>query len=201
MSSVQTLDSQHQAPSAWKLGLGYAAMIAAAAALFLVVRRFGEALGQPGDVAHTPAAASVAHSDVLMHVLLALVAIILLGRWLGKLFLYVGQPRVIGEMVAGIVLGPSLLGRVWPEASAYILPQAVAPALGIIAQLGVILYMFLVGLELNSDSLRSRAHATIAISHASIVTPFLLGAVLALFLYQSLAPAGVPFTSFALFMG
>ena len=70
-----------------------------------------------------------------------------------------------------------------------------------IAQLGVILYMFLVGLELNAESLRSRAHTTVAISHASIVAPFLMGSGLALWLYQRLAPDGVSFTSFALFMG
>jgi len=128
-----------------------------------------------------------------------------LGRWLGKLFVYFGQPRVIGEMVAGIMLGPSLLGRIWPEAMHFIFPTGsptdIRPALGIIAQIGVILYMFLVGLELNAELIRSRAHATIAISHASIVMPFLLGSILALWLYPHVGTAGVPFTSFALFMG
>ncbi|MBA3484202.1 MAG: cation:proton antiporter [Pirellulales bacterium] len=137
----------------------------------------------------------------MMHVLLALLAIILLGRWLGQIFRHFGQPRVIGEMVAGIVLGPSLLGRISPDAMNFILPQEVGPYLGVIAQLGVILYMFLVGLELNAGLLRSHAHATVAISHASIVAPFALGTILALWLYQPLAPEGVPFTSFALFMG
>jgi Kef-type K+ transport system membrane component KefB len=103
-------------------------------------------------------------------------------------------------MVAGIMLGPSLLGRVWPEAQTFVLPPEVAPYLGIIAQLGVILYMFLVGLELNSSMLRSRAHATVAISHASIVAPFLMGAALAYWLYDDLA-GPYPFTSFALFLG
>ena len=81
------------------------------------------------------------------------------------------------------------------------LPQSVAPYLGVVAQLGVILYMFLVGLELEGGRLRRRAHATVAISHASIVAPFLLGAALALYLYPRLASSDVPFTSFALFMG
>ncbi|HYO24336.1 MAG TPA: cation:proton antiporter [Lacipirellulaceae bacterium] len=192
--------NEHAAPRFWKLGLAYALMITLSAGFYLLVRRYGESLGSQAGEAKAPAAIA-AHNDVLLHVLLALVAIILLGRWLGKAFVYFGQPRVIGEMVAGIVLGPSLLGRIWPEAGAYILPQSVAPALGIIAQIGVILYMFLVGLELNGDSLRSRAHATVAISHASIITPFLLGAVLALFLFRGYAPAGQSFTSFSLFMG
>src|SRR6185437_13674657 len=95
----------------------------------------------------------------------------------------------------------SLLGRLSPELSAYVLPQSAAPYLGIVAQLGVILYMFLVGLELNAGLLRDRAHATVAISHASIVLPFLLGAVLALALYPRLSTSDVRFTSFALFLG
>jgi Kef-type K+ transport system membrane component KefB len=200
MAVARTLDSNGPAPSVWKLALAYAAMIAGAVGLFLLVRTYGDELVAAGAVTKAGGAAAP-KSDVLMHVLLALVAIILLGRWLGKLFLYFGQPRVIGEMVAGIALGPSLLGRVWPEASAYILPPSVAPALGIIAQVGVILYMFLVGLDLNSEPLKSRAHATIAISHASIITPFVMGAVLALWLFEPLAPAAGSFTSFALFMG
>jgi Kef-type K+ transport system membrane component KefB len=200
-SDASTLPTNAQAPNVWRLGLAYAAMLVAAVGLFFAIRAYGENL-EPTAGAAKPGTASVAaHTDVLMHVLLALVAIILAGRWLGKLCLYFGQPRVIGEIIAGIMLGPSLLGRIWPEATAFLLPEDVRPSLKIIAELGVILYMFLIGLELNAGLLRSRAHATVAISHASIVTPFLLGAVLALWLYEPLAPAGVPFTSFALFMG
>src|SRR5207253_2792759 len=98
-------------------------------------------------------------------------------------FRYLGQPPVIGEVVGGILLGPSLLGQVWPEAAAFILPPSVAPDLAVIAQLGVILYMFLVGLQLNLGVLRERVHATLAISHASIIVPFVLGAAVALVLY------------------
>jgi len=108
---------------------------------------------------------------------------------------------VIGEVIAGILIGPSLLGRVWPEASAFLLPAEVGPSIGVIAQLGVILYMFLVGLELNSAVLRERAGTTVAISHASIAVPFVCGAALALYLYPRLAESGVTFTSFALFSG
>jgi Kef-type K+ transport system membrane component KefB len=104
-------------------------------------------------------------------------------------------------MVAGIALGPSLLGLIWPAAKDFILPAEVGQYLGIIAQIGVILYMFLVGLELNAGLLRSRAHSTVAISHTSILVPFLLGTLLALWLYPHLAPPDKPFSSFALFMG
>ncbi|MGH9330212.1 MAG: cation:proton antiporter [Vicinamibacterales bacterium] len=108
---------------------------------------------------------------------------------------------MIGEVLGGILLGPSLLGRIAPDVSAYVLPAAVAPFLGVIAQLGVILYMFLVGLDLNVDPLRGRARAAVATSHASIVAPFVLGSLLALYLYPRLSTNDVPFTSFALFMG
>jgi Kef-type K+ transport system membrane component KefB len=181
---------------------GYAAMLIAAAAIFFVIRAVGEN-GSDTVVGPAPKTPSVPapHANVLLHVLLALATIIVVGRLLGTLFSRLGQPPVIGEVVAGILLGPSLLGYLSPEAMAFILPQEVMPHLGVLAQLGVILYMFLVGLDLNSELLHSRAHATVAISHASIVVPFLLGAALALWLYRSLAPEGVPFTSFALFMG
>jgi Kef-type K+ transport system membrane component KefB len=133
-----------------------------------------------------------------VHILVALAAVILTGQILATLLASLRQPPVIGEVVAGILLGPSLLG---PELSGWILPPAVAPFLGLIAQLGVILYMFLVGLDLNLSRLTHRVHATVATSHASILVPFLLGTLLALALYLRLADRSVPFTSFALFMG
>ncbi len=185
-----------------KLAVGYGFMIVVAAGLFLLVRHFGEQLSPvtPTD-GSAPSTAITAKPEILLHVLIALVSILLLGRWLGKVFTYFGQPRVIGEIVAGIVLGPSLLGAISPAAMEFILPKEVGPFLGIIANIGVILYMFLVGLDFNAGLLRARAHATVAISHASIVAPFMLGSLLALWLYPMLAPPDVPFTSFALFMG
>ncbi|MFL5339918.1 MAG: cation:proton antiporter [Gemmataceae bacterium] len=177
----------------------YVAMLLAAVGLFLLIRQRGEAL--------TPAAAATLPADptrkpeALPHVLLALAAVIFAGKLLGRAFTSIGQPPVIGEVVAGILLGPSLLGRVWPAGMAWLLPPGVAPFLGVIAQIGVILYMFLVGLELNLDRLRARAAQTVAVAHAGISLPFVLGAGLALPLFRPLAPPGVPFTSFALFLG
>jgi Kef-type K+ transport system membrane component KefB len=120
---------------------------------------------------------------------------------LGSLFRYINQPPVIGEVVAGLMLGPSLLGHFAPELSSYLLPGAVAPYLGILAQIGVVLYMFLVGLEFDTKLLRSSAHASLAISHASIVTPFLLGTAGALWLYPTFAGPGISFVVFAMFSG
>jgi Kef-type K+ transport system membrane component KefB len=173
-------------------------MVLAAVFAFLFIRSFGETLVAPAAPAGAPGAAGIASGDVFLHVLFALAAVIVVGRVLGKLFAGIGQPPVIGEVVAGIVLGPSLLGA---EISALILPPAVAPHLGVIAQLGVLLYMFIVGLELNPEVLRGRARVTVATSHASILLPFLLGALLALGLYPRLATSDVSFTNFALFLG
>ena len=171
-TSASSLPSDSLMIAPWRIVLGYAVMLVVAIGLLLIVLTYGEKLTAGVGAAAELAESSSGHIEknlVLYHVLVALVAILLLGRWLGKLFVHFGQPRVIGEMVAGIMLGPSLLGRVWPEAMHFILPtESDMPCLGIIAQIGVILYMFLVGLELNAGLLKSRAHATVAISHASI---------------------------------
>ncbi len=139
--------------------------------------------------------------DALGQVLLALTAVVVVGRLLGRVFRAVGQPAVIGEVIGGIVLGPSLLGQIAPDLSQFILPLTVAPFLGVIAQLGVIIYMFLVGLDLNPGLLRGQVRATVAIAHASIAVPFALGAALALYLHPRVASSEVPFTNFALFLG
>ncbi|MCI0461435.1 MAG: cation:proton antiporter, partial [Gemmataceae bacterium] len=180
----------------------YALMAAAAVGLFLLIRAHGETLTAPlPDGTNKAAPGHAPRGDVLLHVLLALAVVITLGRVLARLFALVGQPPVIGEVVAGILLGPSLLGQIAPDVADFLLPARVAPVLGVIAQLGVILYMFLVGLELNAELLRRQARTAVAISHASIVVPFVLGAGLALVLYPRLATQDVPFTSFALFLG
>jgi Kef-type K+ transport system membrane component KefB len=176
-------------------------MVAVTIAAFVAIRSFGEKLEAPAPATVAASATNPAHSqssDVLVHVLIALVAVIGVGQLLARLFAIVHQPPVIGEVIAGILLGPSLIGA---RASAWILPPKVAPFLGIISQLGVILYMFIVGLELNAGLIKGRAKAAVATSHASILVPFLLGSLLALVLYPRLSTSDVPFTNFALFVG
>jgi len=137
----------------------------------------------------------------LLTLLLQIAVILTLSRAAGWLFLRLAQPAVIGEMIGGIMLGPSLLGRVAPEMYARFLPANVGSFLGVYAQLGVILYLFLVGLELDLAVIRKSGHTTLAISHASIILPFLLGSGLALVLYPVLSTSDVRFTVFALFLG
>lgn len=185
----------------WHAAGLYAFMLVAAVTFFLIIRRFGNGL-----VASLPAPAAAAgaakHSSfALVGVLVALVTIISAAHLTGRLFAKLHQPPVIGEIIAGLVLGPSLLGTVAPTAMGWLLPPSVAPILSVLSQVGVILYMFLIGLQLDTDLLRRRSHASVAISHASIVVPFLLGTVLALLLYPHLGTNEVSFTAFALFCG
>ena len=181
----------------------YGLMIGALVLLYLWIRTYGDTLGAPAPVGSNifGSAASRASQGDLLHVLLALVVVIATARAMGWVFRSASQPQVVGEILAGIVLGPSLLGRLAPGAEGYLFPAAVGPFLNIIAQVGVILYMFLVGLELDPALLRKRGHTTVAISHASIIAPFLLGATIALYLYPKLSTSDVPFTCFSLFLG
>lgn len=133
--------------------------------------------------------------------LLQIIVIVVAARSLGALFHKIGQPSVIGEMFAGILLGPSLLGWVAPTAQTFLFPPDSLGSLRMLSQIGVILFMFLVGIELDLNHLRKQAHAAVMVSHTSIVLPFFLGVTGSLFLYGPLAPAGVPFSAFALFMG
>lgn len=181
----------------------YTAVAAIAVAIYLFyIRVQGETLVAPPAAADSPAPTGISHTSTLAQVLLALAVITLMARLVGGIFRrYLGQPPVMGEILAGIMLGPSLLGAISPEAFEFVLPSSTAPFLGIISKVGVVLFMFLVGLELNPKLLRGNTYATIAISHASIIAPFLLGAALALGLYPVYSNDRVSFTAFSLFIG
>jgi Kef-type K+ transport system membrane component KefB len=183
--------------------LVYASSIAAGIAIFLLIRRSGNtlvALGEPQARVSVPVVPSEA-SNIWMHVLLALVVILIAARVVGAIFRTLHQPQVMGEVVAGILLGPSFFGWLAPGLASQVLSASVAPYLAVISQVGVVLYMFLVGLELDSNLLRQRTKSSIAISHASILVPFLLGGMLALWLYPRYGTRNVSFTVFALFIG
>jgi Kef-type K+ transport system membrane component KefB len=133
--------------------------------------------------------------------ILQIVSIILISRIFGFIFNKIGQPTVIGEIVAGIVLGPSLVGLFFPEVSGFLFPPASLPNLQFLSQVGLILFMFVIGMELDLKILRNQAHDAVVISHASIVIPYFLGMGLAYYLYQEFAPENISFLAFALFMG
>jgi Kef-type K+ transport system membrane component KefB len=140
-------------------------------------------------------------ADSLLHLLIALVVVILAARICGAICKRVHQPPVIGEIIAGLVLGPSLLGRAAPGVMQSLLPVSVAPALSIIAQIGIILFMFLVGVQLDLSRLPKKLHSTTAISLGSILLPFVLGCGVARWLFVRYSTGHVSFMVFALFVG
>jgi Kef-type K+ transport system membrane component KefB/nucleotide-binding universal stress UspA family protein len=140
------------------------------------------------------------HNPIALLLLQALI-IIPLARLLGALFSKINQPLVIGEIIAGLLLGPSFLGWVAPEVYHFLFPETSLHGLNLLSQIGLIFFMFLVGLEFNPMLLRGRSQTALATSHASIVFPFLLGTLLALYFYPKLSDASVRFTPFALFLG
>jgi len=117
------------------------------------------------------------------------------------LFRKIGQPSVIGEIIAGIFLGPSVVGMYFPEYSSLLFPVASLGNLQFLSQIGLILFMFVIGMELDLKVLKNKANDAVVISHASIIIPFALGIGLSYFIYNQFAPAGVEFLSFSLFMG
>lgn len=147
--------------------------------------------------------ASMQHNfqDPLAILLAQIITIIFVARFFGWLFKKIGQPSVIGEIIAGIVLGPSLLGMYFPEFSAALFPLESLGNLKFLSQIGLILFMFVIGMELDLKVLKNKANEAVVISHASIVIPFALGIGLAYFVYNRFAPDGVKFLSFSLFMG
>jgi Kef-type K+ transport system membrane component KefB len=162
----------------------------------------GGVLGPHGP-ATAGAAASYAPGDYSIHFFLQLAVIILACRvvgWLGQRLL--GQPQVVGEMIAGVVLGPSLLGLVWPELQGAIFPKETKNVLYAGAQLGVALYMFLVGLTLRLDHFESKARSAMAVSVSGIAAPFLIAAAITPFLLgvPGLFAAGISQANATLFM-
>jgi Kef-type K+ transport system membrane component KefB len=131
---------------------------------------------------------------------IAVAIVIIVARLFGILATKIGQPRVMGEVVAGITLGPSVLGAISASAQAELFPTDILPAFGIAANLGLIFYMFLVGLEIDRDQLKGRVTQAAAISNASVALPMILGIAVALPIYKLVGPH-TKFVAFALFMG
>ena len=142
---------------------------------------------------------NLAHPVAL--ILAQIVTIIIVSRIFGFLFGKIHQPTVIGEIIAGIALGPSLLGLIFPEFSSALFPEKSLDNLSLLSQVGLVLFMFMVGMELDLKVLKNKVKDAVVVSNAGILIPFTLGIGLAYFIYQHFAPEGVPFLSFGLFLG
>jgi Kef-type K+ transport system membrane component KefB len=185
-------------------------------AIYWIIKK-GDALQHPAVTAQQTASAKdtganssftvFAHSfkdnltEPLAILLLQIIVIIAFARLFGFLFKKVAQPAVVGEIIAGIVLGPSLIGFFFPEVNTFLFPAASLGALHFLSQIGLILFMFIIGMELDLKAISKQAYGAVIISHASIIIPYTLGMGLAYFIYNSYAPKGISFLSFALFMG
>jgi K+:H+ antiporter len=139
-------------------------------------------------------------NHLVASVFLAIAIVLIVARLFGVIAVRVGQPRVMGEVIAGLCLGPSLLGAISPNLQSTFFPSDILPALGVVANLGLIFYMFLVGLEVDRGSLKGKVAQATAISNTSVAVPMLLGIAVALPLYKLVGPS-TKFVSFALFMG
>ena len=140
-------------------------------------------------------------TNQLCLILLQIVCIVMLSRILNFVLKKMGQPLVIGEILAGILLGPSLISTMFPQFSDFLFPKHSLGNIQLVSQIGLIFFMFTVGLELNAEAVKKRIRAAVVISHASIIVPYFLGVMLSLFLYKTYAPKDISFLAFALFMG
>lgn len=154
-----------------------------------------EEAAQPPAPDHEP----LEGGDLVARTFLAVAVVLVAARLVGLAFGRLRLTRVMGEIVAGVMLGPSLLGAVWPEASRYLFPSAVTNVLEVIGQFGLIFFMFLVGLELNRRLVKGLGRNVVILSHASIMLPFSIGMLLAVVLYPRVG--GGQFSGFALFLG
>ncbi|WP_009633298.1 cation:proton antiporter [Synechocystis sp. PCC 7509] len=134
-------------------------------------------------------------------VLVEVLIVIGLSRLVGLGCRAIKQPLVIGEIIAGIMLGPSLLGLIAPSLATTLFPAETIPYLFVLSQIGLIFFMFLIGLELNPKYLSGQLEIAVLVSHVSILAPFSLGTLLAVVLYPQLSNGDVSFTAFALFLG
>ncbi len=133
--------------------------------------------------------------------LMQILVVLAVAKAIGYFFTRIGQQSVIGEIVAGIVLGPSLFGWLAPDAFQFLFPSGSLANLQLLSQIGLVLFMFIIGMEVDIEILKKRASEALVVSHVSIVFPYFLGIGLAYFLYSTFAPANIPFIAYALFMG
>lgn len=171
-------------------------------------RQIQDAIAVTNEAPHNLKEGFAVFKGLLMHhvessigiLLLQIIVILITCRLFGWLFAKMQQPTVIGEIVAGIVLGPSVLGHVLPSVSAFLFPLESLQNINMLSQFGLILFMFAIGMELNITEVRQKLKETILISHTSTIFPFFLGMVTAYFLYTKYAYESTPFLSFALFV-
>ena len=189
----------------------YIGILGAFLTLIYWILHFGETLEGGRDIVEQQLQSSyfsqfiesISHN--LVHpvglILAQIITIIIVSRIFAFVFRKIHQPTVIGEIIAGIALGPSLLGMLFPEFSLALFPEHSLGNLSLLSQVGLILFMFMVGMELDVKVIQTKVRDAVVVSNAGILIPFTLGISLAYFIYENFAPDGVAFLSFGLFLG
>src|SRR5690606_36907281 len=180
----------------WRIGAVYAALVVAPAVLAVLLLG-----GGPGGSAAGSAAGAAHHDSGLARLLVTIAVVVICCKLAGRAAAGIGLPAVVGEIVAGIVLGPSVLGTLWAEAQAWLFPEETVDRLGVLADLGVVLFVFLAGTELNTRMLRRSGLAAVMVSHVGIALPLAGGVLLAFASSSVFAAEGASFPAFALFVG
>ena len=185
------------------LSLYLLVMLTFGAGIFWVLKAGARLQPAAGVAVESSDASKAPQSKDGAMIILLLQVIVVVGaaRLAGWLARKIGQPAVVGEMAAGILLGPSFLGLAFPSVQHLVFPPASLGGLRMLSQVGVILFLFVVGLDLDVSHLRRKAHAAVLVSHAGIVIPFFLGLSFSLLIFRPLAPPHVAFGPFALFIG
>ncbi len=204
VTTIDLVDQADHATGATLRRWAYPVLVGIPLLGLAVVFALGRGLHAPSLVASTPLGIAPPPSITTFRVpvfLAQIIVVIALSRIVGKGLRSLGQPQVVGEMIAGILLGPSVLGWVAPGVYAQLFPTGTVLFLNALSQIGLLLFMFLIGLELDLNALRGRGHAAVLTSHVSIVTPLFLGGLVALVLYPRVSNDSVSFVTFALFVG
>jgi Kef-type K+ transport system membrane component KefB len=179
----------------------YTSLVGGPILIILVVLHIGQGMYVSEPIASTVAPEKGVNLPDLTKFLIQMIVILGMARLVGGLFGFLRQPQVMGEIVAGILLGPSLFGAFFPVFSKQVFPDASLNLLSGLSYLGLIIYMFLVGLHVDLQSLLRHRRTALITSHVSIIFPFMLAALAALYLYPKLSGASVPFSHFTLFLG
>ncbi len=183
-------------PIRWRgMIFAYFAMVAVPVVLTLVILSAGSSAESPrsGQAAPGP--------DPFLKLLFLIPLLLAACHFAGVVLKRLRQPPVIGEILVGLALGPSLLGAVWPAGFGWLVPGYLGPTLNTLAQIGLVLFMFGVGYQLDPSHVRDHRGAVVLVSHVGIALPFLSGVLLALAMYRPMAGDGVAFLTFALFLG
>jgi Kef-type K+ transport system membrane component KefB len=190
--------SRHQAGMAVLYGVLAAVMTSV---VVLAVQALPRAAPSSQPTSIRPAGGSTGGQELPPRFLLAVAVVLVTAHLAGGLLRRLGQPRVVGEIIAGILLGTSLSDISLPWSAGQVLPAPLMPSLGLLAHLGLVLFMFLIGLEFEPSLLRGRAQVAVAVSITSTLVPFALGLLLAWRLFPEFAGPGVAFLPFAIFVG